>query len=114
LRKLLINNKPHICILCHKNLPLSLLETAHLKPRCILNYNEKNDDNIVEFMCRFCHKLYDDGYLGIIDGLLNISDIIKNNKDLHYETYKPIKSYNSQNKKYFIYHYENIYNKFKE
>ena len=67
-------------------MPLCLLETAHLKPRYLLNNNEKNDNNVVEFMCRFCHKLYDDGYLGIsILGLLCVSsDITKINYDLEY------------------------------
>ena len=45
LRNYLINNKSNVCIICDKKLPLSLLETAHLKPRCILNNNELNDNN---------------------------------------------------------------------
>ena len=49
LRTYLITNKTQMCIICEKKLPLCLLETAHLKPRCILNNNEKNDKNIVEF-----------------------------------------------------------------
>ena len=47
LRNYLITNKTQMCIMCEKKLPLCLLETAHLKPRCILNNNEKNDKNIV-------------------------------------------------------------------
>ena len=35
LRKYLIETKKQICIICDKYLPLDLLETAHLKPRCI-------------------------------------------------------------------------------
>jgi hypothetical protein len=37
LRNYLISNKKQMCIICEKKLPLCLLETAHLKPRCILN-----------------------------------------------------------------------------
>ena len=111
LRNYLINNKEQICIICDKKLPLCLLETAHLKPRYLLNNNEKNDNNVVEFMCRFCHKLYDDGYLGISSlGLLCVSsDITKNNYNLEYNENKPIIYYNTKNNKYFDYHYRNIY-----
>lgn len=108
LRNYLITNKQHICIICDKKLPLCLLETAHLKPRCILNNNEKNDKNIVEFMCRYCHNLYDNGFLSIYNGLLQVSKFI-NNYDLQYNKNKQIFFYNLQNKKYFIFHYKYIY-----
>ena len=104
LRNYLIN-KEHSCILCDKHLPLCLLETAHLKPRCILNYHEMHDVNIVEFMCRYCHTLYDNGYLSVHNGMLQISDVIK-----PYELYTPKEvSYNSHNEKYFLFHYKFIY-----
>ena len=38
LRKYLLNEKEHKCILCYKILPVCLLETAHIKPRNLLNY----------------------------------------------------------------------------
>ena len=66
LRNYLIANKPQMCIICDKTLPLCLLETAHLKPRCILHNNEINDKNIVEFMCRYCHNLYDNGFFFLL------------------------------------------------
>ena len=108
LRNFLITNKEHICIICDKNLPLCLLETAHLKPRCILNYNEQNDTNIVEFMCRYCHNLYDNGLLSVYNGLLYVSPII-NNFDLCYNENKQITCYNADNIKYFNFHYIYIY-----
>ena len=110
LRNYLIFNKKQICVICDKTLPLCLLETAHLKPRCILNNNEKNDKNIVEFMCRYCHNLYDNGFLAINDGLLCISPLI-NSYDLFYNKNKQITYYNLENKKYFIFHYNYIYKK---
>jgi hypothetical protein len=110
LRIYLTNNKEHICIICDKKLPLCLLETAHLKPRFLLNDTEKNDINIVEFMCRYCHNLYDNGYLGINDGLLIVSSLIEN-YDIKYNKNKEIKNYNVKNKNYFIFHYKYIYNK---
>jgi hypothetical protein len=108
LRNYLIENRKNVCIICNKKLPLSLLETAHLKPRCILNHYEINDKNVVEFMCRYCHKLYDDGYLAVYNGLLYLSSFI-DDYDLHYDKNKQITSYNLQNKKYFIFHYKYIY-----
>jgi len=108
LREFLVNNKQHICIICEKKLPLCLLETAHLKPRCILNNNEINDKNVVEFMCRYCHNLYDNGFIGVYNGLLQVSTVI-NNYDLHYNKNKQIFFYNLQNEKYFIFHYKYIY-----
>ena len=108
LRNYLINNKQHICIVCDKNLPLCLLETAHLKPRCLLNCHEKHDKNVVEFMCRYCHVLYDNGFLAIYNGLLYVSSFI-NNYDINYNKNKKISNYNSQNEKYFIFHYKYIY-----
>ena len=108
LRNYLISNKEQVCIICDKKLPLCLLETAHLKPRCILNNNEINDKNIVEFMCRYCHNLYDNGYLSVHNGLLQVSTFI-NEYDLNYDKNKKITSYNFMNKKYFIFHYNYIY-----
>ena len=108
LRNYLISNKKHMCVICDKKLPLCLLETAHLKPRYILNNIERKDKNIVEIMCRYCHNLYDNGFLAIYKGLLQVSTII-DQYDLIYYKNKQIDSYNLQNEKYFIYHYNYIY-----
>ena len=107
LRNYLINTKQQICILCDKTLPLCLLETAHLKPRYILNCDEINDKNIVEFMCRYCHSLYDNGFLSVHNNILQVSTFILQ-YDLFYEN-KKIPCYNLQNEKYFIFHYNYIY-----
>ena len=110
LRNYLVANKQHNCIICDKKLPLCLLETAHLKPRCILNNNEINDIHIVEFMCRYCHNLYDNGFLAVYNGVLCVSSLISK-YDLQYNQNKQIPCYNLQNEKYFIFHYKNIYDK---
>ena len=78
------------------------------KPRCILNNNERNDKNVVEFMCRYCHNLYDNGFLAVYNGLLYVSTFI-DNYDLDYNKNKQITFYNLQNEKYFIFHYKYIY-----
>ena len=86
LESYLIANKQHRCILCDKELPLCLLETAHIKPRCILNNTEMNDINVVEFMCRYCHNLYDRGFLGVHKGILEQSSLLDLSKfDIKYE-----------------------------
>jgi hypothetical protein len=108
LRIFLIKNKKHSCILCDKNLPIFLLETAHLKSRNILNCNELLDRNNVEFMCRYCHRLYDNGFLAVYNGLLYVSPEITG-YDITYENSKIIPSYNSTNKDFFNYHYENVF-----
>jgi hypothetical protein len=111
LRNYLINNKEQRCILCNKFLPMCLLETAHLKPRNILNYREKKDVNVVEFMCRYCHSLYDNGLLSVYNGLLHISSAV-DIYDLNFNN-KEIISYNAQNEKYFSFHYNYIFRNLK-
>jgi len=108
LRKYLIQYKDHKCIICNKNLPLCLLETAHLKPRCILNTSEINNYNVVEFMCRYCHKLFDDGLISVNEGLLIVSDKLKM-YNLWYNNEMIIKEYNDINKIFFNFHYKYIF-----
>ena len=81
-----------------------------MKPHCDLVTKEKYDVNIVEFMCFECHKLYDDGDIGINKGILYIKDIVE------YPQYedvqnKKVECYNNMNKMYFEYHFTNIYSK---
>jgi len=57
-------------------------------------------------MCRYCHTLYDNEYLSIHNGLLQVSEMI-NNYDLNYNI-KKIKCYNSINQIYFMFHYKYI------
>lgn len=108
LRDYLISNYQNICILCDKKLPLNLLETAHLKPRYILTLPEINDNNIVALMCRYCHKLYDDGMLGVRAGILHLATELTN-YDLEYPILKKVKFFNPNNEKYFKYHFEKIF-----
>ena len=109
LRNYLINNKEQQCIICYKNLPQCLLEAAHIKPHCILNNSERLDYNIVEFMCRYCHKLYDKGFISIDDGMLIISPLLNiEDTDLIFNNYI-INSFNGSNKIYFDFHYKYIF-----
>ena len=105
LRKFLLDNKEHKCIICQKNHPPYLLECAHIKPRCMSSNVERLDFNIVNWMCRNCHKIYDKGDIGIDNGFLIKSEFVKiydfdgNFKESEYE----------RSKKYFNYHLKNIY-----
>ncbi len=108
IRKTLINQKIHKCVICDKNYPLCLLDCAHLKPRSIIDISERKNLNNVEFMCKCCHFLYDNGFIGIKKGYLTISDYITD-YNLFEKHIKRIDVYNEYNKKYFDYHYHNIY-----
>jgi predicted restriction endonuclease len=105
LRKFLLDNKEHKCIICQKDHPTYLLECAHIKPRCMSNEVERYDFNIVNWMCRNCHKIYDKGDIGINEGLLIKSDFIKDfDFDDNFRNEEFIRS-----SKYFDYHFKNIY-----
>jgi hypothetical protein len=110
LRRHCIANRPNICVLCYKRLPLCLLETAHLKPRPTLNAIEIADENVAELMCRYCHPLYDAGMLGVLAGALCVSsELSLEAYDLVYTDGMVIEAYCESNKKYFDYHYRNVY-----
>jgi len=109
LRTNLIKTREHKCILCDKYLPLCLLETAHLKPRCIITTTDLYNNNIVEFMCRYCHTLYDNGFLSITNSILHISSELTADFDLSYTTDKKIITYNSQNAAFFEFHFKTIF-----
>ena len=102
LRNYLIKNKQPICIICQKEYPLYVLECAHIKPRSLSTWEERYDYNIVNWMCRNCHKIYDKGTIGIKDGFL-----IKNSDLSNFEFNFKTTEYN-RSSKYFDYHFENI------
>lgn len=109
LRNTLIQTKEHKCIICDKYLPLYLLEAAHLKPRNILNSNILHNINVVELMCLYCHKLYDNGIIGVTNGILQISSELFADFDLSYPNNKNISTYNSQNAAFFEFHFKTIF-----
>jgi hypothetical protein len=53
----------------------------------------------VEFMCRYCHKLYDDGMIGVQNGQFCKTPEL-NTYDLNYN-FNTIDAYNENNKTYF-------------
>jgi hypothetical protein len=91
-------------------MPLYLLQAAHLKPYSLITEREKINRHVVEFMCLYCHNLYDRGFLGVNKGILEQSKFLDLSKfDIKYEKNKVVESYNSINQVFFDYHYEFIY-----
>ena len=111
LRDYLVANKLKRCILCCKRLPLCLLETAHLVPRCLIKPDERMDTNLVEFMCRYCHTLYDSGLLGVDSGgLLVVSNKLSvGGYDINYRPGILINSFTSNNASFFAKHLRTIF-----
>ena len=73
----------------------------------LLKSIEIKDINNVEFMCRYCHHLYDNAFLSVKNSNLCVSKniTIPNIYDLNYLNNKFINAYNNLNSKYFNYHY---------
>ena len=110
LRNHCMTNRPHTCIICYKQLHECHLETAHLKPRGMLNAMEMADKHVAELMCRLCHPLYDAGMLGVLSGVLCVSsEYSEGGYDVKYTAGTVIEAYSESNKQYFDYHYANIY-----
>ena len=88
-----MNNKEMKCIICQKNHPKYLLECAHIKPRYLSTDWERNDVNIVNWMCRNCHKIYDIGDITIDEGILIKNDFIKSydfKDNFNFEEYEKV------------------------
>ena len=109
LRKFLIDTKEYKCIICNNNFPLFLLEASHLKPRYLLSKSEIKDKNNVEFMCRNCHKLYENGWVGITNFKLDKNNKVQNYNFVFNDFNENI--YTENNKSYFDYHYLNNFKK---
>lgn len=111
LRKFLINNACNVCVVCKKQLPLYILECCHIKPRYLLNNKEIYDTNNVMFMCRNCHKIYDNGEVGIKNNKIIYNKDILNYSDLNLINEDIFLDINNNNRKYFDFHYNNIFKK---
>ena len=60
-------------------------------------------------MCRYCHKLYDSGFIAINNGELKVSKLlIEKNYDLTFNNYI-VEEFNDSNKDYFDFHYNYIF-----
>jgi predicted restriction endonuclease len=108
LRHYLISKYPNICSFCDKNLPYFLLETAHIKPRCLLNYCDKNNYDNVILLCRFCHVIFDKGYISIYNDKILVSDKL-NISEYDLPNYKQKTKFTKDKKQFFDFHYNNIY-----
>lgn len=102
------------CSMCLQMYPLSLLETAHLKPRCKIDISDIKDVNNVEFMCKICHNLYDNGYISVdINKNIAMNNCIIKYKHLMIITRigKLYEQYNIYNSNNLIWHYNNVFRK---
>ena len=110
LRKYLIENRNHECFICNEeSKDLCCLETAHLKPHCDCNEDEKIDIEIVQFMCLFCHKYYDNGLIGVNENKIIISNKMKNENYKNKLENKEKIIENEKTKEYLDYHFNNIF-----
>ena len=102
----------HHCSMCLKKYPLCLLDTAHLKPRYTMSSEQLRDLNNIEFMCKICHNLYDNGNISIDTKYKIVAD----SEIIHYtqldiishigKIYSKVNMYNSE---YLLWHYKNIF-----
>lgn len=107
LRKYLEDNKERKCIICQRKLPNYTLECAHIKPRYLSNERERHDFNIVNWMCRNCHIVFDKGDIGVDNGeLLKSVDIEDYDFDFNFK-----KEQFMMSKDYFEFHFNNIFKK---
>ena len=69
LRRFLFGNKvTERCSCCGETFPVSMLVTAHIKPRKNCSHDEKLDKNIVIPMCKFgCDELFEKGIIVVKD-----------------------------------------------
>ncbi len=111
LRQYLINHKDSNCLICKRKFPIYLLECSHIKPRSLASNCERHDYNIVNWMCRICHKIYDKGDIGIKNSVIYKKCYLDKytNLGLNQCKFVDFKEY-IRSKKYFDYHFKNIFN----
>lgn len=70
LKRLLFGRKTvENCGICHRDFPIAMLVTSHIKKRSDCTYIEKRDANVVMPMCKFgCDELFEKGYIGVRNG----------------------------------------------
>ena len=111
LRNYLLKNFSNNCVICKKDFPLYLLECCHIKPRHLLNPREIEDVNNVMLLCRNCHKIYDNGNVGVNNSKIIYSKNILNYSDLNLKNYDDFLFLNKLNKEYYQFHFNNIFKK---
>ena len=112
LRKFLFRNKKtENCHLCGKAYPVSMLVAAHIKKRSSCSDQERKDFNIVMSACKFgCDELFEKSFINVNeDGYIETSNFENNNAISDYINQligKKCLIFNSENKKYFMWHRE--------
>ena len=100
-----------VCACCNRELPISLLVTAHIKKRAFCSLNEKLDKNIVIPMCKFgCDEIFEKGYISVKDG--KFIELDKTPSTSHLKSYiqkvngNICNYYNGSTLPYFIWHFD--------
>ena len=111
LRKYLFKGKKvGECGFCEKELPVKLLETAHIKKRSLCSDDEKRDPNVVMPACHLgCNKLFEEKMISVNgDGVIRVNDSGKTTSDLRSFTDslsgKNCSYHNQNTADYFKYH----------
>jgi len=115
LRRLLIHKYSgnYHCSMCMNAFPFPLLDMAHIKPRHTLTsvIDRKNIHN-VEFMCKMCHAIYDQGFIGV-----NSKGIIESKHASFLSALFVVRQignvyskYSDDNAPFFNWHYHHIFN----
>ena len=89
---------------------MELLDVSHLRPRNTLSANlYKNLDN-VELMCKNCHNLWENGYIGVnLKGHITIHEDLLDYKAFHSLIGKYYSRYNEKNQPFILWHYIHIH-----
>lgn len=99
------------CSMCLLNLPTNLLDMAHLKPRHVLTHPERKNHNCVELMCKMCHSIYDNGFLGVNECGILETKLIHCRLPIFDKIGHIYSKYCIKNSHFFEWHYKYVYRK---
>ncbi|QEL85905.1 HNH endonuclease [Bacillus mycoides] len=109
---LFANKKTCRCEICGEEFPIDLLVAAHIKKRALCTLEEKLDiEHVAIPMCKFgCDELFERGYISILDGeivsLVETEQLPQSvNKYIANIEGKSCLNWNSNNAKYFEWHF---------
>ncbi len=110
LRRFLFGNKvTEQCACCGDDFPVSMLVTAHIKPRKHCSREEKLDQNVVIPMCKFgCDELFERGAIVVNDGNIENGKVLAStpvvDSRINILMRRQIRGFNTSNRAYFEWH----------
>ena len=100
------------CSICTQRMPCKVLDVSHLRPRSSLEPNEYRNLENVEFMCKNCHSLWDNGLIGVNNrGFIAIKNEILDFTAFQGLVGKCYSRSNQYNKPFLVWHYLHIFQK---